>query len=184
MVARPQQLTFDELEHMRETRNETLELIDGELFVTPSPTPMHQRVSRRLHQILEGSIIITGLGEFFAAPLDVRLAADTVVQPDLIVLLTDRSHLVTERNVEGPPSLVIEIISPTTRPIDLSLKRDLYARFGVPEYWLIDPEHESVTIFSEPKSGRDRDQATTTITAISATIPWLSVDLKRLFNRG
>jgi Uma2 family endonuclease len=184
MVARPQLLTYGDLERMREMRNETLELIDGELFVTPSPTPLPQRVSRRLHHLLKRHIIDANVGAYFGAPLDVRLASDTVLQPDLIVLLNDRSHLVTERNVEGPPSLVIEIISPSTRRLDVSVKRDAYARFGVPEYWLIDPEHESVTIFAEPDAGRYRDQTTTNISAISATIPELSVDLKRLFNRG
>lgn len=184
MVTRSQPLTYADLERLRERRDERLELIDGELVVTPSPTPMHQRVSRRLHRLLEQFIIDANLGEFFGAPLDVHLASDTVVQPDLIVVLNDRSLLVTERNVEGPPSLVIEIISPSTRHIDRGVKRDVYARYGVPEYWLIDPEHESVTIFSDPNAGQYRSQSIPTSTVNSATIPALSVDLKRLFNRG
>lgn len=184
MVTRSQPLTYADLERIRESRDERLELIDGELVVTPSPSPMHQRVSRRLHRLLERCIIDAELGEFFGAPLDIQLSNDSVLQPDLIVLLYDRFQLVTERNVEGPPSLVMEIISPSTRHIDHGAKRDLYARYGVPEYWLIDPDQEHVTICSDPEAGYYRSQVSANITATSATIPTLSVDLRRLFNRG
>ncbi len=90
MVARSKSLTYDDLQRLRETRDERLELIDGELIVTPSPSPMHQRVSSRLHRLLEQFIIDARIRRVFDAPLDVYLAVDTVLQPDLIVLLKDR----------------------------------------------------------------------------------------------
>jgi Uma2 family endonuclease len=184
MITRSRNLTYADLQRLRETRDERLELIDGAIVVTPSPSPMHQRVSRRLHRLQETIVIDAHLGEFFAAPLDVRLDDGTVLQPDLMVLLKDRSRFVTESNVDGPPSLVFEIISPSTRHTDHHTKRALYARYGVMEYWLIDPALENVVIFTEPQTGLYRSQVTATTIADSATIPGLSVDLKPLFNRG
>jgi Uma2 family endonuclease len=184
VVTQSRPLNHDDLQLLREMRHERLELIDGELVVTPSPTPMHQRVSRRLSHLLGKFIIDTESGEFFAAPLDVYLAVDTVVQPDLIVLLNDRFRLVTERNIEGPPNLVMEIISPSTRHLDHRTKLDVYARFGVPEYWLVDPEHETISIFTDPQEGRYQREAAASTVAVSVTIPGLVVELKGLFDRG
>ena len=90
MAIQSQPLTYDDLERMGETRDERLELIEGELVVTPSPTTIHQRVIRRLHHLLEKAIIEAGVGEFFPAPYDVKLADGSIVQPDLVAVLTDR----------------------------------------------------------------------------------------------
>jgi Uma2 family endonuclease len=182
MAIRSRPLTYTDLQRVRETRDERLELIEGEIIVTPSPSPMHQRVSRRLHRLLEQAIIDTGLGEFFSAPLDIHLAPLTVLQPDLVVLLRDRANFVTQSNVVGPPSLVIEIVSPSTHHYDLVVKRDLYAHYGVPEYWLVDPEQSTVTIYTDPQDGRYRGEYATKDVAVSVTIPSLSAELAELFD--
>jgi Uma2 family endonuclease len=181
MAIQSRSLTYDDLQRMRETRDERLELIDGELFVTPSPSPMHQDISGNLYTLFRNVVFESGRGRAYYAPLDVRLDENTVVQPDLIVILSDRSPVLTTARVEGVPSLAVEIISPSTSAYDRVTKRDVYARSSVPEYWLVDPDAKTVTIFSDPQDGRYQTEQTVSDVAISATIPELSADLKALF---
>jgi Uma2 family endonuclease len=181
MAIQSRSLTYDDLQRMRETRHERLELIDGELFVTPSPSPMHQDISGNLYTLFRNVVFESGRGRAYYAPLDVRLDENTVVQPDLIIILSDRSPVLTTARVEGVPSLAVEIISPSTSAYDRVTKRDVYARSSVPEYWLVDPDAKTVTIFSDPQDGRYQTEQTVSDVAISATIPELSADLKALF---
>jgi Uma2 family endonuclease len=181
MAIQSRPLTYEDLQRMRETSNDRLELIDGELFVTPSPSPMHQDISGNLYTLFRNVVFESGRGRVYYAPLDVRLAENTIVQPDLIIILSDRRLVLTTARVEGAPSLAVEIISPSTSAYDRVRKRDLYARYGVPEYWLVDPEAETITVFSDPQGGRYRAEQTVSDVAVSATIPGLSADLKALF---
>ena len=134
-------LTYDDYLRLPNDRNR-YEILDGELTVTPAPSTRHQRVSSRLHRILANHILAHQLGDLYAAPTDLILAPTTVVQPDLIFISNDRLHLVTERAIEGPPTLVIEILSPTTDRTDRLTKAQLYARHRVPHYWLIDLDQQ------------------------------------------
>jgi Uma2 family endonuclease len=120
------------------------ELHDGELSVTPAPGTRHQRVSSALFSILKGYVTAHGLGEVLYAPVDVILADSTIVQPDLVYLDATRAHLVSARGIEGPPMLAVEILSPYTTSIDRSTKRRLYQRFGVPHYWIVDPDFRTI----------------------------------------
>jgi Uma2 family endonuclease len=181
MAVRSRSLTYDDLQRMRETRDERLELIDGELFVTPSPTPLHQFVSGRLQFLFKQKVLELGYGLVFNAPLDVRLAHDTIVQPDLIFILPDRRPTVTAARVEGAPSLAVEILSPSTSAVDRTTKRDVYARYGVPEYWLVDTEARTVTVCSDPHMGRYRAERVTSDKAVSEIVPGLSANLAELF---
>jgi len=181
MAIQSRSLTYVDLQRMRETRDERLELIDGELFVTPSPTPLHQFVSGRLEFLFRQRVLELGYGLVFDAPLDVRLAQDTIVQPDLIFVLPDRRPTVTAARVEGAPSLAVEILSPSTRAVDRTTKRDVYARYGVPEYWLVDMEARTVTVCSNLEQGRYSVERVTSDTAVSVIVPGLSVDLTHLF---
>lgn len=115
------------------------EVIDGEFEVNPSPSPRHQTVSRRLQFELMRALEEPGLALIFNAPIDLILAPDQVLQPDLVILRCSREHLVTERGIEGPPDIVVEVLSPSTRVLDQRVKKGIYGRFGVPEYWLVDP---------------------------------------------
>lgn len=110
------------------------ELIDGTLLVSPSPRPVHQRVVGRLWRILDDACP-AGL-EAFVAPLDVRLGDDTLVRPDLLVV---RQAEVGETGVATPPVLAVEILSPSTRLVDLNLKKARYEIAGCPSYWCVDP---------------------------------------------
>lgn len=114
------------------------ELLDGELYVTPAPSPLHQRVSRRLQRQLEDHFHARGLGEVFNAPIDLILTPQDVVQPDLVVV-TDQDQI-SQRGIEGPPALVVEVLSPTTRDHDRTVKARRYAALGVRHYWVVDPE--------------------------------------------
>jgi Uma2 family endonuclease len=98
-----------------------------------------------------------------------------------VAVLTERFPLVAADKIEGVPDFIIEVLSPSSKTHDRIRKRDLYARHGVPEYWLVDPDARSVTIFSDPRDGRYRAEQMTSDVAISATIPQLSADLKALF---
>jgi Uma2 family endonuclease len=122
------------------------EILDGDLYVTPSPTARHQRVSRNLFMSLGQHVRDNGLGEVFFAPLDVILAEESIAQPDILFISNERLPIVRDW-VHGAPDLVIEILSPGTRERDRTLKRHLYARYGVRELWLVDPEARTVELF-------------------------------------
>ncbi len=115
------------------------ELIEGEFYVVPAPTPHHQRVSARLQHALHDFVAANRLGEVFDAPIDVVLSEENVVQPDLIFVARDRAAIVRETHVAGAPDLVVEIVSPGTAERDRETKRRLYFKYGVREYWLADP---------------------------------------------
>ena len=120
------------------------ELHDGELLVTPAPAPRHQRVSGRLYRLLQTHVETQRLGEVLYSPIDCILSETTVVQPDLAYLDTTRLSLVSARGIEGPPTLIVEVLSPSTVLVDRSAKRQLYARPGVPYYWIVDPEARAI----------------------------------------
>lgn len=118
------------------------ELVQGELLVNPAPSGMHQRISRRLQRQLEGYFHARSIGEVFDAPLDVILTSHDVFEPDLLVV-GDQSHI-SKRGIEQPPLLVVEILSPSTRKVDLGVKYRRYAELGVPHYWIVDPDRKSL----------------------------------------
>jgi Uma2 family endonuclease len=181
MAIRSRFLTYEDLERLRETRDERLELIEGELYVSPAPTLDHQDVSAKMYSHLRRVIVEPGLGRVYYAPVDVRLAETTIVQPDLVVVLADRLQILTRPRIEGAPSLIIEIDSPSTTTYDRVTKRDVDARYGVPEFWFVDHEAWALTVCSDPRKGRYQRETTFSDTAVSATIPGLSVDLGVLF---
>ena len=121
------------------------ELLDGEVLVTPSPSPMHQRVVAELIALLRPAVppdwwVLPG-------PLDVELETnegDTVLQPDLLVARRER---LTAKGHDGPPVLVVEVLSPTTWQRDLGVKMAAYAQAGVPHYWVVAPATRSITVY-------------------------------------
>jgi Uma2 family endonuclease len=115
------------------------ELHEGELSVTPAPGVRHQRVSARLFDTLRHHVETRRLGEVLYAPVDCILTDSTVVQPDIVYVSPDLSALISERAIEGAPTLAVEILSPSSERIDRQRKLDLYARHGVPYYWIVDP---------------------------------------------
>jgi Uma2 family endonuclease len=120
---------------------EPIELIKGRLLVSPSPTSPHQTIVVLLVELLSGIARKSG-GIVFCAPMDVVLSNDTILQPDVLYVAKERRPIV-KRRVEGPPDLVIEVVSGTDRR-DRVEKLDLYARYGVGEYWIVDPESKLI----------------------------------------
>lgn len=121
------------------------ELLDGQICVTPAPSPLHQRVSKRLQRLLEAYFEESGQGEVFNAPIDVILTPHDVVQPDLVVVTNPA--LVSARGIEGAPTLVVEILSPATTAYDRTTKAQRYAALGIPHYWIVDPEARTLECF-------------------------------------
>ncbi len=114
------------------------ELLEGDLYVTPAPSPLHQRVSKRLQRMLEAYFEAAGQGEVFNAPIDVILTTQDVVQPDLVVVTN--AEQISTRGIEGPPLLLVEVLSPSTREYDRTAKATRYATLGVRHYWIVDPD--------------------------------------------
>ena len=123
------------------------EILDGEHVVTPSPNTKHQVVSSNLHLAIGSYLIEHAIGAVFAAPFDVVLSDLDIVEPDLLYISRQRAGIVTDQHVRGAPDLVVEILSHTTRPVDEVTKRKLYERFGVAEYWIVDPELETIKVY-------------------------------------
>ena len=120
------------------------ELIDGELLVTPSPSSAHQWVVGSLHAILRQHVVANGLGMVFVSPLDVILTERSAPQPDIVYVESARRERVTDRGIEGAPTLVVEVLSPSRPALDLVQKRRLYRENGIPHYWIADPESRSL----------------------------------------
>jgi Uma2 family endonuclease len=123
------------------------ELIDGEHVMSPSPNTKHQRIARALLTALTNFLRDHALGEVFIAPYDVVLSDFDVVQPDLVFVATAQAAIVTETNIRGIPTLVVEILSEGNRKLDETIKRQRYEHYGIPEYWIVDPELEQVKIY-------------------------------------
>jgi Uma2 family endonuclease len=122
------------------------ELLEGDFHVNPAPNTTHQTVSRRLLHQLMLQLEDHGHAVVFNAPTDVILSITTTVQPDLAIVLTAHRRQVSQRGIEGNPDVVVEIISPTNRSYDDVLKRRVYERHGIPEFWLVDPVAELLEV--------------------------------------
>ena len=161
------------------------ELIDGEHYVTPSPNTKHQRVSINLTVLIGGWLERNPIGQVFHAPFDVVFSKYDVVEPDLLYLSNERaSDALTPLHVRGVPELVIEIGSPGTRKRDETIKRRLYERAGVTDYWVVDPQIDTIRVYRREGNGFARvvelsaessDVLTTTL------LPGLEISLSRVF---
>jgi len=132
------------------------EIIDGEHYVTAAPFIRHQRIARRLASRLDGFLREHPLGEYFFAPADVILSPHDIVQPDLLFISNERASILTEKNVQGAPDLVIEILSERNRRLDEVIKRQAYERFGAREYWIFDPRRKTAQVWERIAEGLRR----------------------------
>ncbi|MBE0427356.1 MAG: Uma2 family endonuclease [Nitrospirae bacterium] len=134
-------------DYLKTPDDERYELIEGELLKIPTPFTKHQKISGELSFILNKFITENGIGELFHAPLDVYFDDKNVVQPDILFISKDRLNIIGEKNIQGAPDLVIEIISENTAYRDLIQKKKLYAKFGVKEYWIVIPGEELIEVY-------------------------------------
>jgi Uma2 family endonuclease len=124
------------------------EIHEGELSVTPAPNPRHQDIVLNVATVLRAHVAEHGLGKVFVAPVDVILSDTTIVQPDVVYVATDRLALISGRGIEGAPTLVLEVLSPATASNDRHTKMQLYARHGVPWYWIVDPDARTLDAYA------------------------------------
>jgi Uma2 family endonuclease len=158
------------------------ELLEGVVEEMTAPNVRHQRVIGRLFVSLVGMLQDAGLGEVFVAPFDVVLSDRTVAQPDILFIRNENAGILNERNARGAPDLVIEVLSESTRRKDHLRKRRLYARAGVPWYWIVDPEIDRIEFLR--REGDDyalADRADAPALAEPPGFPSVRIDLAALF---
>lgn len=129
------------------------ELIDGDFFMVPAPATYHQRVSAKIQYRLTRYVEDHDLGVVFNAPTDVVFSDEDVIQPDLFFISHERKGIIKPENIRGAPDLVIEILSPSTAERDLVVKKRLYAKFAVHEYWIVSPEQKTIEVMSWSEEG-------------------------------
>ena len=136
--------TYDD--YLKTPDDRRYELIEGELYMTPSPITNHQRISRKIEFLLEKFVTENELGEIFDAPYDVYFDDENVVQPDILFISKDRLNIIGDKNLQGAPDLVIEILSESNAYRDLIQKKKLYSKFGVKEYWIVVPGEKTIDV--------------------------------------
>ena len=165
-------LTYEEFQNMEFPDNDTAlyELINGNIVRRPSPTLQHQRILKHIFRLMDGFVEKNGLGEVLFAPLDVVLDNENVPQPDIIFISNDRDFVKNEEKglVIGTPDIVVEILSPGTMKYDRGEKMEVYERFAVREYWLVDPKNKSIEIW-EMRENRYKMAALTVETGLVAS---------------
>lgn len=176
MPTAQRKLTFPELVAL--PGDPRRELIDGEVHVSPSPSLRHQDIVLRLGSILRDHAV----GHVYIAPVDVVLAADQVLQPDIVFVARDGVAELRGNHISGPPDLVVEVVSDSR--MDRVRKRDLYERHGVPEYWVVDAEADRVEIHRLTGAGYGKPQILDgDDTLTTPALPGLRVDLAAVFER-
>lgn len=141
-------IKFTYEDYLQLPEDKRYEIIEGELYMVPSPNCSHQTISQKLFLALHDHITSRGLGTVFYAPLDVVPSEENVIQPDLIFISRERSYIITDKNICGMPDLVVEILSPGTAYRDKGIKRKLYAKYDVKEYWIVDPDQRMVEVLA------------------------------------
>lgn len=159
------------------------ELMEGELLVTPAPTSRHQRVHAKLMNRLMNHVEPAGLGLVMSAPSDVILSDENVVQPDILFITTERTGIIDwDGGIHGAPDLIVEILSPSTAGRDQVLKRKLYGKYGVREYWVVDPAAASIEVLTLGPAGLETARVFPTgSTLASALLPTLPLKVDEIF---
>ena len=175
-------LRFTYADYARLPDDRRYEVIDGELYVTPAPTPYHQIVGRRIQRFLEDHVEKGVLGMVLNAPCDVVLSQFDVLQPDVFFISAGRLDTIGEKYISDAPDLVVEVLSPGTRKRDRFLKAKRYAHFGVREMWIADPDKKTVEVFVNAKGDFRREALHAGDDVLrSLLLPGLEIPLGRVF---
>ncbi len=137
-------LTYEDLIELPNDR-QRYEIVDGELYVTAAPNTSHQTAVTNLTTVLNLHVRAHRLGRVFTAPYDVILGDTTVVEPDIIFVAEEHREIILPQHIRGAPDLVVEVTSRSTSRADREVKRQAYARHGIPYYWLLDPDRQVFT---------------------------------------
>ena len=159
------------------------QLIEGELIMTPAPNPLHQMISGNLFKKLSKIVDAKHAGTILYSPVDVYLDDENAYQPDIVFIAKERQGIIKDDGIHGAPDLVIEILSPSTAYYDIKKKYKVYERYGVKEYWIVDPEMKSIEVFSLKTDGEFEliSKAYETGSVKSKVIVGLDIELKEIF---
>jgi len=156
------------------------EVIRGGLFMTPALGTRHQRAVCELCTALQAYVVEHGLGEALPAPFEVEFTEDSAVQPDVLVMLEPQGEQLTSKRLYGPPALVVEVVSFSSKRTDRLEKRQLYQEEGVPEYWIVDPDERRVERWRPGGTAPEIVTEILTWRPVPA-LPPLLIDLTELF---
>jgi Uma2 family endonuclease len=134
------------------------ELIEDQLFMSPAPKPQHQKIVFEIVGQFYGLLKTSNLGYVYPAPVDVFLNTENVFQPDIVFIASKNAHLIGEDGINGAPDLIIEVMSPGSKAVDLVKKKKQYEAAGVEEYWVVDSKTRLCTGF-RPAKGKYRQFA-------------------------
>jgi len=151
-IPQPKLLTYHDYVKLTPPESGNFELLNGRIFFMASPKPSHQDISSLLHTFLGFYIVGNKLGKLFAAPMDVLFTLHNTFQPGLLFISKERLNIIGESKIEGSPDLVVEILSPSNNINDaerrpISYKKHIYETTGVKEYWLINVEKQTLTLY-------------------------------------
>ena len=180
IVVEKKKYTYED--YLKTPKDKRYELIDGELLMTPSPIPNHQRISGKLEFVVRKFVTENNLGEVFYAPCDVYLDDENVVQPDILFISKERLDIIGDKNIQSAPDIVIEIISENSVYRDMVQKKRLYARFGVKEYWIVIPEEKEVEVYILKDGAYQLYKTYTKVDILeSPSLKGLKIGLKEIF---
>lgn len=181
-MSTPASLRFTYDDYLLLPEDRRYEIIDGDLFMTPAPGTPHQRVVGNLYLRLRRYVEDHQLGEVLIAPCDVVLSPTDVVQPDLLFVAASRAAIVGEKFISAAPDLVVEVLSPSTEDRDRTVKTKLYARFGVRELWIADPETKRIEVLTNSGDGFRQEAVFGLGTVLrSALLPGLEIPIAEVF---
>lgn len=178
----PESLRFTYEDYVLLPEDRRYEIVDGELLLTPAPTPYHQTVAMRVGFILHSFVEREQRGQIFIAPCDVVLSRFDVLQPDIFFISAERGSIIGEKYISEAPDLVVEVLSPSTADRDQVAKARQYAKFGVREMWITDPEAHTIEVFVNSPEGFRREALYAGADVLrSPIIPGLEIPLDRVF---
>ncbi|MBI2470883.1 MAG: Uma2 family endonuclease [Planctomycetes bacterium] len=140
-------IKYNYQDYLQLSEDKRYEIIDGDLFMVPSPNERHQYILSNVFYVLFDYVRKNKLGAIYCAPFDILFSEEDIVQPDVIFVSNENKKVITKDNIKGSPDLLVEILSPSTSRRDIGIKKKLYAGHGVREYWIVDPERETVEVF-------------------------------------
>jgi Uncharacterized protein conserved in cyanobacteria len=160
------------------------QLIEGALIMSPAPSYSHQRTVGKVFLKLSRLLEEKGQGEVLISSIDVYLDEKNVFQPDIVVLLKEGKAKVEEKGIFGPPDVVVEILSPSTAYYDLIVKKGVYERAGVKEYWILDPNRKTFEIYKNTEEGLKLSSQAREKGKVLSEILDLEIDLKDIYEGG
>lgn len=184
MSVRPHAPPLTERDYYNLPEGSRYQLIEGDLYMAPAPNLYHQTILGNLAFALRSYLEQNPIGLLFQAPTDVFFGRESIWQPDLFIVLNSRRHILTIRRCEGAPNFIAEILSPSSQDLDLHTKKAVYARAGIDEYWILDPESNELLIHRfDDNPNNPIARLKPPEKATSSLFPGLAIDLDHLFRR-